>query len=137
VSHLSYFQINLIMETSMREACQRCHELDEDRRTLWMDGFYNMLELDIPFKIEELTTHIQSSRRFFTLRVCKQCRAEWLIAIECWFKTSKVEHKPCGSGIYIREFGSIREISDEEWYSRRPDTEPVRCKPTEGIENES
>lgn len=31
-----------------------------------------------------------------------------------------------GSGIFIREHGAMREMTDEEWVSRYPDREPVR-----------
>ena len=32
------------------EACQRCGEIGEDRRTLWMACFYAMGELGLPFE---------------------------------------------------------------------------------------
>lgn len=36
------------------EPCERCGEVGEDRRTLWMACFYDMTELKVPFKNEVL-----------------------------------------------------------------------------------
>lgn len=72
-----------------------------------------------------------SRRDFFTLRVCKRCRAEWMNAIAVWFRTppngedhdADTPAESIGSGIFVRENGSIREITREEWdrrvFSRR------------------
>lgn len=40
------------------ERCQRCGEVGEDRRTLWMACFYAMGELDVPFT-ERVLFHAQ------------------------------------------------------------------------------
>lgn len=99
---------------SDHEKCDKCGGLGYDRRTLWMACFYAMDELGIPFtKIGvhgvvldflgyEPKTQIPkfkeppwnhddlaaaaTTRQLFTLRVCKGCRAEWLTAIEAWFR---------------------------------------------------
>lgn len=112
------------------EACQRCHEVDDDRRTLIMSCFYEMDELRLPFKHEYLSTHIQDQgQKFYTLRVCKECRADWLHAIQDWFGKKPEPPEPIGSGIYIRDFGATREISDEEWVRLYGDEiQPVRFK---------
>jgi hypothetical protein len=111
------------------EACQRCHEVDEERRTLWMACFYEMDELGIPFKHEISQTHIQDNgKKFYTLRVCKACRGSWMAAQINWFHSSDQEEELCGSGIFIREHGAIKEITEEEWYKRNPGHEPVRVK---------
>lgn len=112
----------------MREQCQRCHEADEDRRTIRMECFYEMDELGLPFKHEHISSHIQDNgTRFYTLRVCKECRADWMSAIKDWFAHPPIRQS-CGSGIFIRENGGIREITEEEWHKRHPDREPVRFK---------
>lgn len=112
----------------MKEACQRCHEVDEDRRTLEMACFYEMDELGLPFKHDFIQTHIQDDgKKFYTLRVCKECRADWMTAIKNWFENVEPK-KECGSGIYVREFGGIKEVSDEEWYSKHPGIEPCRFR---------
>lgn len=36
--------------------------------------------------------------------------------------------QPQGSGIFVREAGQTVEISEEEWYKRNPDREPVKRK---------
>ncbi|CAB4128203.1 hypothetical protein UFOVP100_16 [uncultured Caudovirales phage] len=101
------------------EECQRCRDIDEDRRTLEMSCFYDMNELDVPFKLNEKT-------RTYSLRVCKDCRSEWMKAIEYWFHNSSYKKDSCGSGIFVLEFGAIVEISQEEWDRRYPGVEPVR-----------
>ena len=93
----------------MTELCQRCQEVGEDRRTLRMNCFYDMGELDVPFNLEavysvpptamtqiiregttpEYTTSQAGTKlnpsEFFALRVCKDCRADWMGVIEKWF----------------------------------------------------
>lgn len=101
------------------EECQRCREIDEDRRTLEMACFYDMNELDVPLKLNEET-------RTYSLRVCKDCRSDWMKAIEYWFHNSSSKKDAGGSGIYVREFGANVEISEEEWKRRYPDIELVR-----------
>ena len=127
----------------MSEKCDRCGSIGEDRRTLWMACFYDMSELDVPFKEEELqqtymdgegVAHIQE-KKMHTLRVCKRCRAEWMCAIEAWHKTTpqgedcdadEPEESDIGSGIFVRENGVTKEITEEEWYKKNPGREPVR-----------
>lgn len=101
------------------EKCQRCGEDGEDRRTLWMACFYEMIELGLPFEKDD---------KFYKLLVCKDCRADWLSAIQEWFNTMVVRES-CGSGIFVRKHGASVEISDEEWYREHPGREPIRFKP--------
>ena len=104
------------------DKCQRCGDIGEDRRTLWMACFYEMMELGIPFEKTE-----KDDGRFYTLLVCKDCRADWMSAIKEWFYTKPVKES-VGSGIFVRRNGATVEISDDEWYSLNPDREPVRVK---------
>jgi len=94
------------------EKCQRCGEDGEDRRTIWMAAMYAMDETGLPLEQvritgkyakqtgeETLTGFLKlkvpvfteepdaqdREHRFFTLRVCKDCRAEWMLAIRHWF----------------------------------------------------
>lgn len=125
------------------EKCQRCGEEGEDRRTLWMACFYRMGELKLPFgevsikgmmcqKIGEKESAFggmvpvfaepdadSNHHRFYTLRVCKSCRADWMNAIAMWFRDRPEPEESCGSGIYIRDLGKIREITIEEWNARK------------------
>ena len=69
------------------EKCVRCGRLGHDRRRLWMRCGYQMQELSVPF--EEATIHDLDDgppRFFYTLKVCKGCRGDWLASIESWFK---------------------------------------------------
>lgn len=97
------------------DICIRCKKDGEDRRTLWMACWYAMKETGVPFgqiaisgqtlkhlgtepyKIEGLRGFDRNvwedpkpdaeshQHDFFTLRVCKDCRAEWMLAIKHWF----------------------------------------------------
>ena len=69
------------------EKCDCCGKLGNDRRTLWMGCGYNMDELNIPFK-EKKDARVTGFNRdaLYTLRVCKQCRSQWMHAIKEWFK---------------------------------------------------
>ena len=100
----------------MTEHCQRCKEKDEDRRTLWISCFYDMNELDIPFDNKmPIDLGGRSNYKFYTLRICKDCRADWLRIIQNWFKEEIIQKEKIGSGIFIREFGSLREVTLEEF----------------------
>lgn len=110
------------------EQCQRCGEVDQDRRTLWMACFYEMTELGLPFLVREIhmNTDPLDKRAFYTLRVCKTCRAEWMDAIKQWFETKPALPPPVNSGIFVRRWGRNVEISEEEWNRLNPGREPVR-----------
>lgn len=151
------------------ELCDRCGSLGEDRRTLRMDCFYAMNELDIPFRrdlvfrslepdgtdcferVKEPTAievpgsdgmppahiaidsgEVRCSGRLapesqYTLRVCKRCRGEWMAAIQKWYRDPPqgedhdAAERPaggCGSGIFVRDNGAIKEITRAEWDRR-------------------
>lgn len=114
----------MAIESEAGEQCQRCGDVDHDRRTLWMSCFYAMNELELPFEQHRLVHPNGHNINFFTLRVCKDCRADWMAAIKSWFDTP-VEREVCGSGIFVRENGATREITREEWDRRNPGREPV------------
>jgi hypothetical protein len=58
-----------------------------------------------------------SPRALYSLRVCKDCRADWMHAIQKWFNEKPIERE-VGSGIYVRDFGTSKEITREEWDRR-------------------
>ena len=115
---------------SVMDTCQRCGvENDPDLRTLFHSCFYEMDELNLPFshfivegKTEKQSTreevkegkpfiqHSVFNRKFYTLRVCKECRASWLQSIQKWFNDKFDDtQSPTGSGIYKRHFGTTIE----------------------------
>lgn len=126
------------MSESMGEQCQRCGEVGEDRRTLWMACFYAMDELDVPFQQVELNgarlceqvgtreicigpvptfaepTGAPFNPHFFTLRVCKSCRGSWLAAIRDWFHDRPPGVGPTGTGVFVRKLGEIVELTEAE-----------------------
>lgn len=127
--------------------CDRCGEIGQDRRTLWMACLYDMHELGLPFEEvavrgaaknvtkgrqphghignEEVTAFLKENieivngekacilNRFFTLYVCKGCRADWMKVIQGWFET-KLRRESTGTGVYIRDNGTNREATPEE-----------------------
>lgn len=100
----------------MIEECQRCGDIDDDRRTLKMECFYDMNELNVPFSFDE-------KQHCYSLRVCKDCRADWMQAIEQWFHEIDSNKKSCGSGIFVRKFGASIEITLDEWNKMNPNKE--------------
>lgn len=102
-----------------KEECVRCGDVDTDRRTLWMACFYQMQELKVPF---EQRSQTGTTQRFYTLRVCKDCRADWMDMIEHWFKTPQPRPRP-GTGIFIRRNGANIEVTEDEWAKFRAEQE--------------
>lgn len=129
------------------DKCARCGEVGPDGRTLWMACFYDMAELGLPFEqcaldgvymkkvgdepltiggrqigktpIYEALADSLAKRSFFTLRVCKDCRADWMTAIKRWFET-KIPLPGTGTGVYVRENGTARELTPLEVEERFP-----------------
>jgi len=129
-----------------KEICQRCGEKDYDRRTLWMSCLYAMEELGLPFETNNVVVRVDKALKanespegkpivttgfipkFYTLTVCKECRADWMMVIKNWFNEKPVRES-CGSGIFVRRNGATVEITEEEWREENPDREPIRVKP--------
>jgi hypothetical protein len=63
-----------------------------------------------------------ASRVFYTLRVCKRCRGEWMRAIADWFAAPPAgeDHdgeepiERTGTGVFRRTLGAIRELTPDE-----------------------
>ena len=119
------------------EQCQKCKEVGEDRRTLRMSCFYAMEELNLPFVINRLSVVdseefmksqkvITNDMNFYTLRVCKDCRADWMTAIQTWFNDQPEKKESCGSGIFIRKNGATIEVTEEEFRQFAPGVIPTR-----------
>lgn len=71
------------------ERCDRCGIVGEDRRTLEMRCGAKMNNPDDPMM--PYIPFVPFGNRFHTLRVCKQCRADWIAAIGRWFAEGKRE----------------------------------------------
>ena len=125
--------------------CERCGEVGYDRRTLWMACLYDMQELNIPLKEVGFfgalgqDDGIENSVRFpgltirkflpppddvkprchtfFTMLVCKECRASWMEAIKRWHE-SKRENIFSGD-VPVRMLGGTEYVSEEEWQQRQ------------------
>lgn len=121
------------------ERCQRCDEADPDLRTLWMACLYDMQELSVPFKQVQvrgtyaekvgtkklerfgITVPVFEAKEdasahpyhYFTLRVCKECRADWMRALKTWFYLDN-RPPPTGTGVYVRDKGVSREATEAE-----------------------
>lgn len=134
------------------ESCQRCGDVGQDRRSLWMSCFYAMEELGLP--LEEIAFHGQvlkqigmqphplgsfhsdipkyeepssdakrGLRHFYTLRVCKDCRASWMAAIKKWFNEHEPDAESPGTGIFVRRLGQNVEVTEEEFHRMRAERE--------------
>lgn len=101
-------------ESYKHEKCDRCGAVGQDRRTLFMACLYEMGGLGIPFtpvgfhatplkhvgpdpqfgfpRFEDqngwpgTADEVPRKLSFYTLTVCKGCRAAWLYAIRDWFR---------------------------------------------------
>lgn len=70
----------------MVEKCDRCEMEGNDRRTLWMACLYAMNEMGLPFEMVSIVNDVAGGNsNFFTLRVCKKCRTDWMEYIKKWF----------------------------------------------------
>ena len=111
----------------MSKVCQKCKEESEDLRTLWMSCFYDMDELDMPFDCETLfesSDPRDDGFLFYTLKVCKDCRADWMQVIKTWWRMPPYKHvNNPGTGIFVRELGATVEITEEEFYKRQQERE--------------
>lgn len=75
------FKNNMSVTKPSGTQCQKCGEFGQDTRILRMSCLYEMSELNVPFVlIEKEKGHDQ-----YTLTVCKDCRGDWMRAIENWF----------------------------------------------------
>ncbi len=82
------------------EVCDRCGQPGQDRRTIWMTCGAVMnnpddpTTPDVPYQevAVQLPEGILRKTRFKTLRVCKQCRADWITAIGQWFTWRSENH---------------------------------------------
>ena len=116
----------------MIENCEKCNEKADDLRTLWMACFYAMEELEIPFTKEIIREggihddHPNESHNFYTLMVCKDCRADWLDSIKEWWNAPLKNKESCGSGIYIRRNGATVEVTEEEFNRINPGVIPIK-----------
>lgn len=116
----------------MNGNCQKCNEETDELRTLWMACFYEMGELEIPFKMEIIPDardregYANQNHQFYTLKVCKDCRAEWMTTIKIWWDAPLKKEKSCGSGIYIRRNGATIEVIEEEFDKLYPGHIAVR-----------
>lgn len=116
------------------DICARCGEQGADRRTLWMACLYQMDEFRVPFEQVAIVGRLarferkgkygtaefgqpggeERSHPFYTLRVCKPCRGEWLAAIEQWFLAEPQGERRTGSGVFVRRCGVDVELTSDE-----------------------
>jgi len=71
------------MTITAEEKCQRCGTESPDLRTLLLACLYSLNETGVPFTIYD---HIASDgRKFYALRICKECRGLFIRALMEWF----------------------------------------------------
>lgn len=134
------------MSNEANHKCVRCGNVEEDLRTLWHACFYEMNETGLPFKqayVKDASVYAESGREidhnaglsapvfekypegvrdlhFYTLKVCKPCRASWMHALKSWFHELSPAQASPGTGIFIRDMGASREVTEAEWKARYP-----------------
>ncbi len=127
------------------ERCQRCGVVSPDLRTLWMACFYQMEELGLPLELIAVHGHVVQQKgvqrfkgfedlpvpvwedpepsqepgnfQFYRLRVCKDCRADWMGAIRDWFN-SVPDHFVTDSpdaNIPVRIDGRVKMLTREQY----------------------
>ena len=106
-----------------------------------MACFYAMDELDIPFAQEAVYGHRRRVVRherlasfnvlvpvfdepdpdaenrhhsFFTLRVCKRCRSDWMHGIKRWYDNGYLVTDEPTEGVFVRDLGRTRLATDDE-----------------------
>jgi hypothetical protein len=125
------------------DICDRCRRgPDPDLRTLWHACFYAMDELGLPFEqckvqgvylshtgtldafgypVFEEPDPAQKPHdfKFFTLRVCKDCRAAWMSAIKAWFyAVPALAHENPEANIPYRENGTTVMLTESEYRAK-------------------
>ncbi|MBI4022667.1 hypothetical protein HY375_00680 [Candidatus Berkelbacteria bacterium] len=60
----------------------------------------------------------------FTLRLCKDCRADFMVALSIWWNTTPTVRRGADTGIFVREYGAVRELTVQEAQARWPEWEP-------------
>jgi hypothetical protein len=70
----------------------------------------------LPEFSEEPTGQFKTA--MFRLRVCKQCRSDWMGAIEHWFNNVEPRRR-VGTGLFVRKKGATVEVTHEEWEKMR------------------
>ena len=63
--------------------CMICGDQDLDRRSLFLDCFYNIKEA-VPEAIDLADCSAEVNTRGFYLRICKDCRSELLQHLRDW-----------------------------------------------------
>lgn len=102
--------------------CQRCGVVDQDLRTLWHSCLYAMEETGLPFakRDEKLSDSPSVGRSFYTLRVCKACRASWMAAIAAWFRNPPAPEAPDPErNIPMRVLGETKMVTRAEYDAMR------------------
>lgn len=110
------------------ETCQRCGEYGEDRRTLRIECLYQLSELDIPWRDRE-----PSRADGYRVVICKECRASFLRTLEEWWKSPE-SRESTGTGVFVRDRGSNRELTQEEVDEMRKERDVYRVVDGERIE---
>jgi hypothetical protein len=132
------------------DKCARCGKVGEDRRTIFAACLYAMEETGIPFEqcritgewhnhsgykdvighrvatFEDKGTPTQNS--FYTVLVCKDCRADFLDAMKQWFFAGPRAER-ADATIPVRINGTRRMMTPEEYEAMYPGRIPHTLKP--------
>ena len=121
------------------DLCMCCHAYGEDKRSLWVDCFYEVREV-VPEAIEisGVEPEPKNHNRGYYLRICKSCRGRFLTMMGEWWKTGvdlrdtpkdhdgRDDYEPDPErNIPVRVNGAIVMMTREEWAERQRSTQPV------------
>lgn len=115
------------------DLCMCCHAYGEDKRSLWVDCFYEVREV-VPEAIEINGVEPKPERHQggYYLRICKACRGRLLTMLGEWWRTGvdrrdipkdhdghdEFEPDP-ERNIPVRVNGAIVMLTREEWDQRQ------------------
>lgn len=73
----------MVEKLKVNERCQRCDTESADLRALMLNCLWDLEETGMPFVVYD---HIASDgRKFYALRICKDCRGLFIQALTWWF----------------------------------------------------
>ncbi len=120
------------------ELCMCCHAYGEDKRSIWIDCFYEIKEV-VPdaIDISGVEPLPENHKRGYYLRVCKSCRSRFLGKMQDWWEEGvdlrdlskdhdgHAEDQDPTRNIPTRVNGALVMLTREEWDTRNPGREPV------------
>lgn len=124
------------------DLCQLCEAKGEDKRSLWIQCFYDVKEvLPEAIDLDQAVGISDDLRDFYYLRICKACRGDLLSLLGLW-RNKRIERRGLPMdhdgndddytperNIPVRRNGTTVMLTREEWDAENPDREPIVYDP--------